>query len=303
MTTLISIAIIGAGRASLTLTRLLHLSKANIEITVYELDASEHSRSDQGGSLDLHTNPGFTAIKKCGLWNAFSDCACCTGGEKRIADKNATALAHVGGGKKGTSIVRKLIDESGAKKVLDDHGERNRHLSSSSRNIYKRWAPEVLGFFRQGDLTTLTLRTLYELTVGTKWEHKEESTLIRDAPSLATPFSEEGVNKAMEDAMGLVKLIEKSLDVKKDLSVDRAVMLSAQSLFIRSERLQRGMMLDKENVFGHGVPIAIFTGLTDVSAEESSSSLVKAVGTAPVLALVHGMLWTSILIDWAVRKF
>lgn len=110
MTTLISIAIIGAGRASLTLTRLLHLSKANIEITVYELDASEHSRSDQGGSLDLHTNPGFTAIKKCGLWNAFSDCACCTGGEKRIADKNATALAHVGGGKKGTSIVRKLID-------------------------------------------------------------------------------------------------------------------------------------------------------------------------------------------------
>lgn len=425
MTTPTSIAIVGAGPAGLTLARLLHVSKANVKVVVYELDASEDSRPDQGGSLDLHTNTGLAAIKKCHLWEPFLQYARYAGDEKTIADKNATVLAHVGGGEKGTfdrpeidrkelrkisldslplSYVRwgmKLqnVNEDGtlkfegaekvegpfdlvvgadgawskvraaltdvtpvysgisgfemsipdpaktcphvlemvgkgsffttsdakflnaqrvgdgslrtrswfrcpegeAKEVLDKYGkEKTLELVLEK---YKAWAPEVLEFLKQGNLATLTQWTLYELPVGTKWEHKEGLTLIGDASSLATPFSGEGVNKAMEDAMELAMSIEKSLDAKENLTLDHAVMLFEQSLFVRSEELQRKTMLNKENVFGPGAPIAIFTGLMESFAQESSSIFVKIVGTAPVLALVHGLLCTWICIGWTIRKF
>lgn len=425
MTTPISIAIIGAGPAGLTLARLLHLSKANIKVMVYELDTSEHSRTDQGGSLDLHTNTGLAAIKKCGLWEGFLQHARYAGDEKTIADKNATVLVHVGGREGGTfdrpEIDRKelrkvLLDsmppgcvrwgmklekvnengtlnfdgveevegpfdlvvgadgawskvrarltdvkpvysgisgyemaipdpektcphvlemvgkgsyfttsdakflnaqrvgdgslrtrswfrcpEGEAKEVLDKYGKKKTLEMVLER--YSGWAPEVVEFLRQGDLATLTEWTLYELPVGKTWEHREGFTLIGDASSLATPFSGEGVNKAMEDAMELAQLIEKSLDVEEDLTLDHAVTLFEQALFFRSKRLQRKTMLNKENVFGPDAPIAIFTGLMKSVAEESSSVFVKVLGTAPVLALVHGILWTWIWIGWAVRKF
>lgn len=425
MATPISIAIIGAGPAGLTLARLLHLSKANIKIVVYELDESRHSRPDQGGSLDLHTNAGLAAIKKCDLWENFLTHARYAGDEKTIADKNATVLAHVGGGEKGTfdcpeidrmelrgvlldglpqGCVRwgmklKSVDDEGtlkfdgveniegpfdlvigadgawskvrarltdvkpvysgisgyemsipypaetcphilarvgmgsffttsdakflnaqrvgdgslkirswfrcpegeAKEMLDKYGEEK--TLELILEKYKGWAPEVLEFLKQGDLATLTLWTLYELPVGTKWEHKEGYTLIGDASSLATPFSGEGVNKAMVDAMELAELMERSLDVKEGLTLDHAVLLFEQSLFVRSERLERKTMVNKENVFGPGAPIAIFTGLMESFGEESSSVFGKVVGSAPVLALVHGVLWTWIWIGWAIRTF
>ena len=65
------IAIIGAGPAGLTLARLLHVSKGKVDLTLYERDASPSSRPDQGGTLDLHTDTGLAAIRKCGLWDSF----------------------------------------------------------------------------------------------------------------------------------------------------------------------------------------------------------------------------------------
>ncbi|QDS75486.1 hypothetical protein FKW77_004604 [Venturia effusa] len=380
-------AIIGAGPAGLTLARLLNLSKTNIKVTVYELDKSEHSRPDQGGSLDLHADTGLAAIKKCGLWDAFLQHACYAGGGEqgtydrpeidrkglrrilldsmppgsvqwgmklkgvnedgtlrfdgiervegpfdlivgadgawskvriKVTDVKPVysgisgyemtiphpaktcphVSAMVGKGSWFTSSDAKFLNaqrqgdgslkirswfrcpEGETKEVLERHGEQKTLEMVLGR--YKGWAPEVLEFLKQGDLASLTQWTLFELPVGTNGE---------------------GVNKAMEDAMELAKMIEKSLDVKENLTLDGAVMLLEQSLFVRSERLQRKTMVNKENVFGPGAPIAIFTGLLKSVADESSSVLVKVVGTVPVLALVHGMLWTWMCIGFAVRQF
>lgn len=425
MSSALSIAVVGAGPAGLTLARLLHVSSVRVNVTVYELDASKHARSDQGGSLDLHTETGLAAIRKCNLWEAFIRYARYAGDEKTIADKNATVLVHAGGGEKGT-FDRPEIDRRELRTILlesmpsgcvrwgmklrevtkngmlrfDGVGEmegpfdlivgadgawskvRSRltdvkpvysgisgyemeipepartcpHVdkmvgqgsfftTSDAKFLnaqrvgdgglrvrswfrcpegeveemlvrfgkqktlemvldkYNGWAPEVLEFLKQGDLTTLKQWTLYELPVGTKWEHQEGITLIGDSSSLATPFSGEGVNKAMQDAMVLAELIVKSQDAKEDLTLNQAVILFEQSLFVRSERLQRKTMLNKQNVFGPGAPIAIFTGLMKSVAEDSSSVFVKVVGTRPVLGFVYSILWIWIQIGWGVRRF
>src|SRR5580692_1600582 len=94
------IAIIGAGPAGLTLARLLHVSEVKVDVTLYELDVSSTSRPDQGGTLDLHTDTGLAAIRKCGLWDSFRKYARYDGAELIIADKNATELIHKRGGGK-----------------------------------------------------------------------------------------------------------------------------------------------------------------------------------------------------------
>jgi 2-polyprenyl-6-methoxyphenol hydroxylase-like FAD-dependent oxidoreductase len=91
------IAIIGAGPAGLTLARLLHVSDMRVDLTLYERDASRTPRLDQGGTLDLHTDPGLAAIRRCGLWDSFRKYARYDGQEFIVADKNATELVHMRG--------------------------------------------------------------------------------------------------------------------------------------------------------------------------------------------------------------
>lgn len=79
------IAIIGAGPASLTLARLLHLS--SITSSIYELDASPVSRK-QGGTLDLHAMTGLLAMKKMALWSDFLHHARWDGEALRVANKH-----------------------------------------------------------------------------------------------------------------------------------------------------------------------------------------------------------------------
>lgn len=113
------IAIIGAGPSGLTLARLLHVSKVKVDLTLYELDASPTSRPDQGGTLDLHTDTGLAALRKCGLWDSFRKYARYDGQELIIADKNATELVHVGGGGEKTGAFdRPEIDRERLKEIL-----------------------------------------------------------------------------------------------------------------------------------------------------------------------------------------
>lgn len=91
----LSIAIIGAGPAGLTLARLLQLSSSPITVTVFENDASPTSRTSQGGTLDLHTATGLEAIRRCGLWDEFLKHARYEGEEMTIADLNRTRYIHL----------------------------------------------------------------------------------------------------------------------------------------------------------------------------------------------------------------
>ena len=112
------IAIIGAGPAGLTLARLLHVSKAHLDLTLYELDASPTSRPEHGGTLDLHTDTGLAALHKCNLWEAFQKYARYDAEELIIADKNATEFVHLRGGEKRGAFDRPEIDRERLKEIL-----------------------------------------------------------------------------------------------------------------------------------------------------------------------------------------
>lgn len=420
------IAIIGAGPAGLTLARLLHVSDAKTDVTLYELDASPTSRLLTGGTLDLHTSTGLAAVRKCGLWDSFLKYARYDGDEKIIADKNATVLVHIGGGKKsgiqgdvpeidrerlkeillesvpeecvrwGRKLrevtedgmlrfdgrkevegpfdlivgadgawskvrarlhedqpvysgvsgyemdipepaktcprVHKMVGKGGylgnsdrmflnAQRMGDESlkvrswylcpkGEAKETLKKCGKQgtlekileRYASWAPEMTEFLRQGDVESLREWTCYELPVGSKWEHKQGFTLMGDAASLATPFSGEGVNKAMQDSLELAEFIEKSQDPNDELTLDQAVQRYEESMFPRSEKIQATTMTNKLFAFGPDAPIGIMTGMLKTVTSDHPSMFVKALGTAPFVAMVFTYFWLRTQIGWIVRR-
>lgn len=420
------IAIIGAGPAGLTLARLLYVSEVKVDLTLYELDASPTSRLGLGGTLDLHTNTGLAALRKCGLWDSFRKYARYDGQELIMADKNATELAHIGSGEKAGDSNRPEIDrhrlreillesvpeecvrwgrhlrevtedgmlrfggkeemegpfdlivgadgawskvrerlnglkpaysgvsgyemdimepartcphvdkmvgrgsyfgssdrkflnaqrmgnnslkvrswytcpEGEAKETLDKYGKKGTLEKIMER--YAGWAPEMTELLRQGDLDSLKHWTLYELPVGYRWEHQKGFTLIGDASSLATPFSGEGVNKAMKDSLELAELIEKSQDPNDDLTLDQAILSYEQLMFPRTEKLQATTMNNKQVAFGPTAPIGLMTNMLKTLAVHDSSILMKMLGTAPVVAAVYNYFWLRQQVGWAVRRF
>ncbi|CAD6577512.1 MAG: hypothetical protein ASARMPREDX12_008930 [Alectoria sarmentosa] len=420
------IAIIGAGPAGLTLARLLYMSEAKVDLSLYELDASPTSRIGLGGTLDLHTDTGLAALRKCGLWESFRKYARYDGQELIMADKNATELAHVGGGEKAGDSNRPEIDrhrlreillesvpeecvrwgrhlrevtedgmlrfdgkeetegpfdlivgadgawskvrerlnglkpsysgvsgyemdimepartcphvdkmvgrggffgssdrkllnaqrmgnnslkvrswyltpEGEAKETLDKYGKKGTLEKIKGR--YAGWAPEMIELLRQGDLDSLKHWTLYELPVGYRWEHQKGFTLIGDASSLATPFSGEGVNKAMKDSLELAELIEKSQDPNDDLTLDQAILSYEHLMFPRTEKLQATTMNNKQVAFGPTAPIGLMTNMLKTLAIDDSSILMKMLGTSPVVATVFSYFWLRQQVGWAVRRF
>jgi 2-polyprenyl-6-methoxyphenol hydroxylase-like FAD-dependent oxidoreductase len=170
--------------------------------------------------------------------------------------------------------------------------------------IYSSWDPQMIEIFKQGDINSLRPWTLYELPVGFKWKHQKGLTLIGDAASLATPFSGEGVNKAMKDALELAELIERSQSEKHlDLNLDQAVLEYELEMFPRAEKLQRNTIENKEAAFGPTAPIGIMTNMMKRLGRDSTSLPVKAVGSFPVVSMMHSYLWTRIQVGWLMRTF
>ncbi len=72
---------------------------------------------------------------------------------------------------------------------------------------YKDWDPRLTAAIHAADETSIVSRKLWQLPIGTDWKTCTGVTLIGDAAHLATPFSGEGVNIAMEDSLELAKAI------------------------------------------------------------------------------------------------
>ena len=420
------IAIIGGGPAGLTLARLLYVAKVNVEVSVYESDASPTARTEQGGTLDLHTNTGLAALRKCDIWESFLRYARYEGSEMILADKNHTELVHVRGGERKGPFDRPEIDRERLKEILLEslpeeymrwdrrlkevteggmlsfegrketegpfdlivgadgawskvrmrlsdvkpsyagvsgyemeikeppktclhvdkmvgrgsfigssdqkmlngqrmgnnsikvrswytcsEGEAKRILKEDGKEKtlekilqrYRGWAPEMTELLKQADLDSIRVWELYELPVGFTWTHKKGFTLIGDAASLATPFSGEGVNKAMKDSLELAEFIQRSQLSEDNLTLDEAVLRYEVAMFPRAHRLQRTTMMNKENTFGPAGPIGMITGMLRTVASDSNSIFVRIIGTAPFVALVFSYFWIRQQIGLAVRKF
>ena len=428
----LKIAIVGAGPAGLTLARLLFLSPVDVDVSVYELDASPTSRPGQGGTLDLHPGTGLAAIEKSGLWDSFRKYARFDDVQMVITDKHATKLISLGGGeagKEGGPHQRPEIDRGNLREILLEsvpsewikwghhlrevtedgmlifdggktkgegpfdlivgadgawskvrnrlhavkpaysgvsgyamkikdsaktcpqidrmvgegaysamsegrwisaqrlgdgsleirnwflcaEGEAKERLDKVGKQAVREhllqiqhdWAPEVTDFLREADVDSLKQWTLYELPVGSRWQHKKGFTLIGDAASLATPFSGEGVNKAMTDSLELAACIEKiaSLGGDETTSLDKAVLEYEEMMFPRAQKMQAETMANKLTAFGPGGPSALLVSFFTRMANESDSWPVRMLGTAPFVAAFTSYFWIRIQLGWAVRRF
>lgn len=193
-----------------------------------------------------------------------------------------------------------ICAEDEAKDSLELYGQEG--MLSKILHRYRDWAPEMTELLRQAEVESLRHWTLYELPVGYKWEHLKGFTLIGDAASLATPFSGEGVNKAMKDASELARMIINSQE-GEDITLDEAIQIYEQEMFPRTEKLQALTMANKLSMFGSDAPIGFMTGTLKRMTAESPSAFVRILGTRPVVAMLYSYLWIRQQIGWAVRKF
>jgi 2-polyprenyl-6-methoxyphenol hydroxylase-like FAD-dependent oxidoreductase len=140
----LSIAIIGAGPAGLTLARILqvHLGEIpenSLRITIFERDANMHEQTDQIGTLDLHEDTGMAAMKRAGLFDQFLQYARYDGEELVIAHRNGTELVHMKAGGPTTPGVeqsRPEIDrEKLVKVLLESVGKENIEWNSKLERV------------------------------------------------------------------------------------------------------------------------------------------------------------------------
>jgi 2-polyprenyl-6-methoxyphenol hydroxylase-like FAD-dependent oxidoreductase len=114
------LAIIGAGPAGCTLARLLTQIKAHVDIMIYEGDRDLNERT-QGGSLDLHTESGIEALKRCGLNEKFVKHARFDGEAFTVANKDLKKFIYMAGTKDERSTRgRPEIDRIQLRRILVD---------------------------------------------------------------------------------------------------------------------------------------------------------------------------------------
>ncbi|QIW95465.1 hypothetical protein AMS68_000983 [Peltaster fructicola] len=113
----LKIAINGAGPAGCMLARLLTQSNKDIEVVIFEGEASLNFRS-QGGTLDLRTGSGLDAIKAANLWEEFKPHARYDGEALKVADKNYVLYLNMNGSKEHKDFARPEIDRPALRKLL-----------------------------------------------------------------------------------------------------------------------------------------------------------------------------------------
>lgn len=73
------------------------------------------------------------------------------------------------------------------------------------RAEFAGWAPQLVDLIEIGDF--IAVRPLYALPIGHTWQSRPGVTLLGDAAHLMSPFSGEGVNLALADAVDLANAL------------------------------------------------------------------------------------------------
>lgn len=154
---------------------------------------------------------------------------------------------------------------------------------------YESWVPDFKQWINAS--TNFWCRALWELPVGSRFEHRTGLTLIGDAAHLMTPFAGEGVNAAMMDALELTAALEGSFKEGKT-EADGAVRSFELSMFRRARDFMHKTMVSKEGMFAQDSPYSFFVNMIAIVAKEVGWDLQKGfLYWIPISKLAYGAFW------------
>ena len=183
-----------------------------------------------------------------------------------------SAFAH----SDGKSIVAQQKGDGSlivyANSVRDEHWTKNcgydvhdvAAAKEALANEFADWDQRLVKFTQVANTKDLTVRCLYMLPVGHRWDHRKGVTLIGDAAHLMTPHAGEGVNTAMEDALNLTDAIVRASKQAGDgdwnnvALLDEEVHKFEEEMFPRAKAVARQSALNTEDMyFKPGAPDSI----------------------------------------------
>jgi len=146
--------------------------------------------------------------------------------------------------------------------------------------LYPGWAPSLLAFIDQCD-DTPSPRPIVALPVGHRWNHRPGVTLLGDAAHVMPPFSGEGVNMAMLDALELALALTEHADWS------RAVADYEERMFVRAAEAAAGAMQGLDfisedglaHVLGHYESLGPPPGTAARASTSGSGKAVRSVRT------------------------
>ncbi len=134
--------------------------------------------------FERHRHPSVDALVGNGKMFAVGD------NRALIAQRNGHG--HI----RGYVAVR--ITEEAAKNLV---GESAGDVRAAMLEVFAGWAPAMTQLIEDGDF--IGVRPMYALPIGHHWPSRPGLTLLGDAAHLMSPFSGEGVNLALADAVDL----------------------------------------------------------------------------------------------------
>jgi len=161
------------------------------------------------------------------------------------ADGRRISVQQMGDGSLSVGVVQAQEEEgwTSKEKAGFDTGDleevKRRLLEGEGAPFGADWHPLLREAVAKAD--RVWPRTLWQLPVGWRWEHREGVTLIGDAAHLMTPFAGEGVNVGLEDAMRLAREVVRAVKERSGdgEALDAAVRAYEEEMWPRSAKIAK----------------------------------------------------------------
>lgn len=131
---------------------------------------------------------------------------------------------------------------------------------------FEGWSSDLLALLRDCDDSFIP-RPLYTLPIDHRWDHRPGLTLLGDAAHVMSPFSGEGVNLAMRDAVELAEAITGPEDLNTGLRAYETAM------FARAALAAEGAVQGLETAFTADAPLSAVAFMRQIMAVHTDHSV------------------------------